>query len=42
MYIFGSSPNVSQNDKDKAKEDNTPSKVKPKRNLVSRQSLESI
>ena len=34
--------NVSENDKDKANEANIPSKVKPKRNVVSRQSLESI
>ena len=34
--------NVSENDKDKANEANIPSKVKLKRNVVSRQSLESI
>ena len=34
--------NVSENDEDKANEANAPSKVKPKRNVVSRQTLESI
>ena len=34
--------NVSENDKDKANKANIPSKVKPERIIVSRQSLESL